>query len=64
MSDEEIREPETARSMTGFTQNVARDAELADEIDEREPADEDDAEKRFEREATGEARYDATHQRP
>jgi hypothetical protein len=49
--------------MTGFTQNVARDAELADEIDEREP-DEDDAEKRFEREATGEARYDATHQRP
>jgi hypothetical protein len=50
--------------MTRFTQNVARDAELADEIDEREPADEDDAEKRFEREATGEARYDATHQRP
>jgi hypothetical protein len=63
MADNEITEPENSTVDDWFGQNVARDAELADEISAEEP-DETSAERRYEREANGKADYDAGHPRP
>jgi hypothetical protein len=63
MADDEITEPENSTVDDWFGQNVARDAELADEISAEEP-DETSAERRYEREANGKAGYDAGHPRP
>ena len=63
MADEEITEPENSTVDDWFGQSVARDAELADEISADEP-DEKAAERRFDREADGQERYEAGHPRP
>jgi hypothetical protein len=44
-----------------FGQSVERDAELADELTEKEGLDEDEAQRRFEEQATGKAEQAARH---
>lgn len=63
MAEKKITEPENSTVDDWFGQNVARDAELADQIAAEEP-DEDAAQARFEEEAKGKERYDAGHPRP
>ena len=64
MADETIEEPENSTVDDWFGQNVARDQDLADELVAEEGGDQAAAEKRFDEEAEGEAKFDAGHPRP
>lgn len=61
--DATVREPDNSTVDDWFGQNVARDQEVADRV-AAEEGDADDAERRFEREAHGQERYEAGHPRP
>jgi len=62
--DGTIEEPENSTVDDWFGQNAARDADLADELVEEEGGDQAAAERRFEDEAEGEAKYREGHPRP
>jgi len=64
MADETIEEPENSTVDDWFGQNVARDQDLADELVAEEGGNQAAAEKRFDEEAEGEAKFDAGHPRP
>ena len=61
---EQITEPDNSTVDDWFGQNVARDQDLADRLVAEEDGDETAAEKRFEQEAQGQAKYLAGHRRP
>ncbi|MFL6206322.1 MAG: hypothetical protein ACJ739_13335 [Acidimicrobiales bacterium] len=61
---DEIKEPDNSTVDDWFGQNVARDQDLADELVDDEGGDEAAAEKRFDQQAEGKAKYEAGHQRP
>jgi len=63
MAADEIREPDNSTVDDWFGQNVARDAEKADEIVEEDGTGAE-AEARFDREADGKDRYERGHRRP
>jgi hypothetical protein len=62
--DGSIEEPANSTVDDWFGQNVARDAELADELVDEEGGDQDAAEERFDREASGAETYQRGHPRP
>jgi hypothetical protein len=63
MADKKITEPDNSTVDDWFGQNVARDADTADEI-AQEHGTGAEAQERFDREAKGKERYDQGHRRP
>jgi hypothetical protein len=63
MAGKEIKEPDNSTVDDWFGQNVARDADKADEIAKEEGTG-SEAEERFAREAEGKERYEEGHPRP
>jgi len=62
--DAAVVEPENSTVDDWFGQNVARDQDVADQAMAEADGDPVEAEEIFEREAEGEATYDAGHPRP